>query len=131
MNKFITFIESLRNSSNDELINIIKDGYHIVYESLSTDDANGKPNGNTVSDPSVASAVDYKQNDDNEYFPKTLPDNKLDKVSDAYIGSRSGAYPQAGHTSTGKDSINKFQSTPNVNNVGGEYAGGGGTGGFK
>jgi hypothetical protein len=130
MNKFITFIESLRNSSNDELINIIKEGYHIIYESLSTDDANGKPNGNTVSDPSVASVVDYQQNDNNEYFPQTLTDTKLDKVSKSYIGSRVAAYPQAARTSVGKDPINKFQSTPNVNGVGGEYAGGG-SGGLK
>jgi hypothetical protein len=119
MNKFITFIESLRNSSNDVLINTIKTGHHIVYESLSTDDANRKPNGNTVSDPSVASVVDYRQNDDNEYFVQTLSDNKLAKVSKAYIGNRVAAFPQAARTSVGKDPINKFQSTPNVNGVGG------------
>lgn len=130
MNKFITFLESLRNSSNEDLITAIEQGYHIVYEALSTDDANGKPNGQTVTDPKIASTVDYHQNDDNEYFQQTLPDNKLAKVSEAYIGSRSAQFPQAGRTSVGKDSINKFQSTQNVNGVGGDYAGGG-SGGLK
>jgi len=124
MNKFTIFLENLRNDSNADLITAIEKGYHAVYESLSTDDANGKPNGQTVTDPKMASTVDYHQNDDNEYFPQTLPDAKLDQVSKAYIGSRVAEFPKASRTSVGKDSINKFQSTQNVNGVGGEYAGG-------
>lgn len=124
MNRFIKFLESIQDYSNYDLISTIEKGYKLIYESLSTDDANGKLNGQTVTDPKVASVVDYHQNDDNEYFNQTLPDAKLAKVSKAYIGSRLAEFPKSGRTSVGTDSINKFQSTQNVNGVGGEYAGG-------
>lgn len=130
MDKFIIFLENLRTSSNSDLINIIEEGYDLIFEALSTDDANAKPNGQFVTDPKVASSVNYLQNVDNEYFPQTLSDNVLDKVGKAYIGRRVAQFPQAGRTSVGKDPLNRYSATQNVNGVGGEYAGGG-SGGLK
>lgn len=128
--KFIIFIESLRNESNDFLINTIIEGYAIAFEALSTDDANNKPNGQTISHIKPASIVNYLQNADNEYFPQTISDKAQIRANNALMGNRVAQLPSAGRTSLGKDSMSKYQSTYNVNGVGGEYAGGG-TGGLK
>jgi hypothetical protein len=128
--KFIIFIESLRNESNDFLINTIIEGYAIAFEALSTDDANNKPNGQTISHIKPASIVNYLQNADNEYFPQTISDKAQTRANKALMGNRVAQLPAAGRTSLGKDSMSKYQSTYNVNGVGGEYAGGG-TGGLK
>ena len=124
------FIESLRTQSNSELIDTIKEGYRLIFEALSTDDANAKPDGQTVTHKKAASAVDYLQNADNEYFPQTLSDKDQARADEALIGKRAAQMPPAGRTSVGKDSLNAHQSTYNVNGVGGEYAGGG-SGGLK
>lgn len=121
--KFILFIESLRNKSNAHLIKALIEGHSIIFEALSTDDANGKANGNTVTHIKPASVVNYLQNVDNEYFPQTISDNEQKRADDALIGNRVAQMPSAGRTSLGKDSMNPHQSTYNVNNVGGEYAG--------
>jgi len=128
--KFIIFIESLRNESNDFLINTIIEGYAIAFEALSTDDANNKPNGQTISHIKPASIVNFLQNADNEYFPQTISDKAQIRANNALMGNRVAQLPAAGRTSLGKDSMSKYQSTYNVNGVGGEYAGGG-TGGLK
>lgn len=128
--KFIIFIESLRNESNDFLINTIIEGYAIAFEALSTDDANNKPNGQTISHIKPASIVNYLQNADNEYFPQTISDKAQIRANNALMGNRVAQLPAAGRTSLGKDSMSKYQATYNVNGVGGEYAGGG-TGGLK
>lgn len=128
--KFIIFIESLRTKSNDFLIDTIIKGYEATFEALSTDDANGKPNGQTISHIKPASIVNYLQNAYNEYFPQTLSDKAQDRANSALMGNRVAQLPAAGRTSLGKDSMSKYQSTYNVNGVGGAYAGGG-TGGLK
>lgn len=125
MDKFILFLESLKDSSNEQLIHLIKEGYNLIYESLSTDDANEKPDGQTVTHISPASVVNYLQNKNNEYFPQTLSNKDTLIVEKATFGKRIATYPTSGRTSTGKDSLNQHQSTYNVNGVGGEYAGGG------
>ena len=117
MDKFITFLEALRNPSNDKLIHTVEEGYKLIFESLSTDDANDKPDGQIVTHIKPASVVNY--------FPQTLSDKELAKSEKAYIGKRVAQYPTSGRTSLGKDSLNQHQSSYNVNGVGGEYAGGG------
>lgn len=124
MDKFINFLDSLTDQSNLAMIDTIKAGYELI-ESLSTDDANGKPFGLNVTHIKPASVVNYLQNKDNEYFPQTLSDKKVQQIEKAYIGNRMSQFPAAGRTSLGKDSLSQQQSTYNVNGVGGEYAGGG------
>ena len=124
MDKFITFLESIRDASNMDMIDTIKAGYKLI-ESLSTDDANGKPFGLNVTHIKPASVVNYLQNKDNEYFPQTLPDRQVQQIEKSYIGKRMAQFPASGRTALGSDSLKKDQSTYNVNGVGGEYAGGG------
>lgn len=123
MNKFVSFVNKLKTSDNANLIESIITGYYLI-ESLSTDDANAKPNGMTVSDPSVASEVDLNPNANNPYFDKTLPD-ELQKISDKSVyGYRIGTYPQAGRTSLGKDPLkNNETSYYNANGNNAEWAG--------
>jgi hypothetical protein len=124
--KFDVFLEGLRSKSNSDLIDIIMHA-HSLIESLSTDDANAKPNGLTVSHPSPASAVNMIPNRDNEYFDQTLPDWLLNIVNQSYHGKKIGLYPQAGRTSNGKDALKSNEtSNYNANGVGGEWAGGSG-----
>lgn len=124
MDKFITFLDSISDQSNIELLDVVKRGYELI-ESLSTDDANGKPFGLNVTHIKPASVVNYLQNKNNEYFPQTLPDRKVQQIEKAYIGKRMAQFPAAGRTALGSDSLKKDQSAYNVNGVGGEYAGGG------
>ena len=124
--KFTAFLENIKTEPHSELIDIIKNGY-LLIESLSTDDANSKPNGSTVSHPNPASAVNFTPNVDNEYFDQTLPDWVLNIVNKSYRGKKVGMYPPAGRTSVGKDALkNNETSNYNVNHVGGEWAGGSG-----
>lgn len=124
MDKFITFLNSLDDQTNSDLLSAIKRGYDLI-ESLSTDDANNKPFGLNVTHIKPASILNYLQNKDNEYFPQTLGERKIQQIEKAYIGKRMAQFPAAGRTALGSDSLKKDQSTYNVNGVGGDYAGGG------
>lgn len=129
MDLFSSFLDKLKTPDNANLINSILEGYYLI-ESLSTDDANAKPNGNTVSDPSVASEVNLNPNANNEYFNKTLPD-WVQRISDKSVyGYRIGTYPQAGRTSLGKDAL-KNNETSNYNANGNDAPWAGDSGGYN
>ena len=107
-NNFLYFLDLL-NDVNPHIINTIRDGYSLI-EALSTDDANGKPNGQTVSHPSVASSVNY-QNPSTEYFPQTLPDDVNNTAIKSQTGARIAQFPVAGRTSLGKDALKSNESS--------------------
>ena len=107
-NKFIQFLESL-NDVNPSLIHTIYEGY-ILIESLSTDDANGKPNGQTISHTSIASTVNY-QNPSTEYFPQTLSSNNNNIAIKSQSGFRIAQFPTSGRTSLGKDALKSNETS--------------------
>jgi len=117
--KFLHFLDRL-HVANPELIDTIKSGYSLI-ESLSTDDANGKPNGQVVSHPSVASSVRY-QNPSTEYFPQTLPDDLNNIAIMSQTGARVAQLPPSGRTSLGKETL-KSSETSNYSASYGQEAG--------
>jgi hypothetical protein len=106
--KFLNFLDKI-HEVNPELINTIISGFNLI-ESLSTDDANGKPNGQVVSHPSVASTVNY-QNPSTEYFPQTLPDELNNTAIMSQTGSRIAQLPPSGRTSLGKDTLKSSETS--------------------
>lgn len=107
-NMFLYFLDNL-NDENPSLINTIRDGYYLI-ESLSTDDANGKPNGQSIAHPSVASAVKY-QHPSTEYFNQTLS-NDLDNIAKmSQTGARVAQFPTAGRTSLGKETLTSSETS--------------------
>jgi len=103
-NKFFEFIDSLESSGDKCLIESVKAGYDAIYESiLMTPLPNARLTGmadKMPAEPISNNGWSTKQNQDNEYFEQTLPDSVLDISNKSYIGSRIGAYPQAGRTHT-------------------------------
>lgn len=106
--KFLHFLDQL-HETNPQLIDTIKSGFYLI-ESLSTDDANGKPNGQVVSHPSVASTVRY-QNPSTEYFPQTLPDELNDVAIMSQTGARVAQFPTSGRTSLGKETLKSSETS--------------------
>ncbi len=84
MQSFDTFLESIKTSQNSLLIETFKDAFITCFESLSTDSANNKPLGSVLKYDDVG----LTRNDINqdEYFNKTLDDEKLDIVNKSKFG---------------------------------------------
>jgi len=124
-NKFLAYLELLESETNSELINTVKKGFNTIYEEVFTPvpharitDWGGEPE---VKEP-LASDWNVKQNQNNEYFDQTLPDNILAQTNKAYVGKREGAYPQPPRTHT-KASGDKHLSGNWGNGGNSEYAG--------
>jgi len=107
-NKFESFLTSMHDV-DPILIDTIKEGL-IIIESISTDDANGKPNGQTVTHPSPASAIDYIK-PSTDYFQQTLPDDKNNIANMSQMGARIAQMPPVGRTSTGKDALKSNETS--------------------
>ena len=87
INHIYELLENLTNSSNINVINVIKQAVNVTFESLSTDDAN-KPIIRGFQIPNAT--INFQQNRDQSYFNQTL--------SDAYLRNKnkeSGKYREA------------------------------------
>lgn len=131
MVNFIKFLDNLKNVSNSELLEAIKNGYFAISESLSTDDAN-KPIDPAITFGIPSNAVDFNPNKEGEWFDNTLPKNISEKVTKAQVsGKKVGVYPSVGtapQLNDPKDS--QFGAYQNANTSSGNevWAGDSGTG---
>jgi hypothetical protein len=125
--KFQSFLENISNKDNESVINAIKDGYELIFESLSTDDANFKKDGQAIPITGTGmshSGIDIYKNRDNEYFNKTLSDKLLKKVDKSQLGNKAWINPPSGRWTLSNDPMSSGHGTqPNANIDSGEYAG--------
>lgn len=115
--KFKSFLENLTTKENSLLVDSVKKGFELC-ESLSTDDANAKKDGQAVGIYGApASCTDIAQNKDNEYFEQTLDDETLEKViSSQAMGNRKRVHPDAGRGVVSMDPLKSGHGTqPNAN----------------
>ena len=114
--KFESFLSSLKNEANGNLIEAIKLGYHHIFiESrfggvdMYTPELNKSNNQPTISNNS-----NYMQNKDNQYFPQTLSDQSLDEINKSQSGVKGGrtmTYPVSGR---GSDSMQNPTTRKNL-----------------
>jgi len=102
-NKFFNFLDKLEIADGGHLIESVKSGYNAIHENIILTPvpmARISGSDNPPTEP-ISDKWNVKINADNDYFEQTLPDSVLDKTNKSYIGSRIGAYPQAGRTHIG------------------------------
>lgn len=124
--KFNSFLENLTTNDNYSSIEVIKEAFNCIYESLSTDDANQLMNNQKISEPG-APAVSIKTipNQDNEYFKQTLSDKDVKKAEISQFGKGIKQYPKAGKWTVSLDPSKSGHGTnPNANGDGGGDSGG-------
>jgi hypothetical protein len=92
------FLDSLKTEDNKIIIESIIFGYLSLFESLSTDDANAKPFGSVLKYEEPATLLPGNpEKEDEEYFSKTLSDDKLELVRRSKFGlGRIAKYPPPG-----------------------------------
>jgi len=127
--KYNNFIENLRTEDNSKLVDIIKEGFQYISESLSTDDANKRPLGQSIPVTGVpANNTNIHPVTDGEYFKQTVSDNILRVVKNAQAGRRVREHPKSGKWVVSHDPLN-FGTPGNQNTVGGNDDGWAGTSG--
>lgn len=108
---FITFVESFDSIEHHAVIQSIIEGYQYIFGGK---DGMGAINpffpeyNETPQDVKPASAVNYMQNLNNEYFKQTIPTDKLNIVNSSQSGVRGGrtiGYPPSGRTSDSLQNI--------------------------
>ncbi len=121
---FFSFLNSFELNQNKELIESIKKGYDLIFESIIlTPVPRARITG--LSDESYTEPIserwNTKSNTDNEYFDQTLPDNVLKITNNSYIGKRIGTYPNPPRVHTKADGDNHLSGV--WGNSNGDYAG--------
>ena len=115
---FKEFLNTLKNNENSFLIESIKSGFIEIFESLSTDDANGKPMGSVLKyvEPAAVLAGNTEKESE-EYFPRTLSADKLDIVQQSKFGlGRQSKYPAPGRGIVSNDpGTNQYGASQNAN----------------
>ena len=112
ISKFFTFLDTLEKPDNKLLIESIKSGYSVIYDSIvMTPLPMARITGMGEDKPTepISGEWNIRQNKDNEYFEQTLPDSVQAITNKSYIGSRIGAYPKAGNAHN-KSNGDRYQS---------------------
>jgi hypothetical protein len=110
--KLKIFIESI--DTNSPLMDVINQGYLSIFESLSTDDANSKPEGSVVK--FVERTVIHKGIDSDDYFDDLKVDSGLspkDKITaekSKFGNGRVSKYPDSGRALTSTDPLTSGHS---------------------
>lgn len=123
-NQFKIFLENIKNKENKELLETINKAFDLIFESLSTDDANPKqsPTGDVFQSIGPSPTIpgkpqkSYLSGDPRldipheEYFDNTLDKEKLLQVDRAKQGGKQmSIYPSTGRTISTNDFItNQF-----------------------
>lgn len=124
MEKFVKFLKLLKNDNNRHLLETVETGFNLIFEAPSSDDANRWPETVGTTGP-PANAISFNPNEGDEWFPQTLPNNKLKEVIHAQTGgSKYKLYPTTGKGAITLDPNKSGQGrNDNANIDSGEYAG--------
>jgi len=130
--KYNNFIENLRTEDNSELIDTINEGFQLISESLSTDDANVKKYGQAIPLSGIpATTTNIHHNSDNEYFNQTLNEKILNIVKNAQAGKRIWEHAKSGRWIISHDPL-KFGNNDQQNaNFTGDSGWAGSSGGYN
>lgn len=137
--RFKNFLKNLETKDNKNLLEAVDKAFSLIFESLSTDDANPKqnPTNEIYQDPGPAQislgqpetthlAGDPRADiPHEEYFDNTIENDKLKQVKKSQLGAhRMSVYPQAGRTISGNDYMtNQYGANQNTYGVSGPAAG--------